>query len=172
MPPAKKPRKKQSRPKPTPLTDAVRKHILDSLKAGLPSLRQAALAAGVRENTVQEWYARGKGLDPERRPSPVHVKFADDVDQAKAFAQDRAMKMIAMKMGDSWQAAAWYLERTNPENFGLKSTHEISGPGGGPLTFDVSKLSDQDLERIIRGESVAVGRVGRKGTKTSGGAKE
>jgi hypothetical protein len=38
----------------------------------------------------------------------------------------------------TWQAAAWYLERTNPKKWGRHDTVEVTGTDGGAIQVEVS----------------------------------
>jgi hypothetical protein len=41
-------------------------------------------------------------------------------------------------MPDDWKAAAFYLERTDPENWGRSTRHEHSGPDGTPIRHEAA----------------------------------
>lgn len=107
--------------------------------------------AGISDTTGFEWMARGKA-DGEDSDS-MHAQFVREVDSARAFAEEEALQAVrdAMKpwkersikeiVGDegsatetttadvkgSWQAAAWYLERTRPERYGKRQVLQHEG---------------------------------------------
>lgn len=46
--------------------------------------RQAARYAGINIETMENWVARGRGLDPQRPPKPEYVRFVEMLDLAEA----------------------------------------------------------------------------------------
>jgi hypothetical protein len=151
MSPGKKPRKKPSRAKPSRLTEAVQKAIVQSVSCGA-SIPVAAGACGIPRATVEEWMRRGEGLD-DRPPAPHYAAFAKAVREAQAVSEDHAIKVVRNAMNKTWTAAAWFLERTNPERWGLKNRHELSGPNNGPIQQDVKvedKRTPADARAIMR----------------------
>lgn len=67
----------------------------------------AAKLAGIDPKTVHEW----------RREDP---KFAADVLEAIAIAEDEHLGNITNAARESWQASAWYLERKHNKRWGKK----------------------------------------------------
>lgn len=90
------------------LTPEVEKAITDSLTAGA-TVADACAYAGVSDDSFYR-YIRD------------NADFADAVKSAKAKARVNAVLRIR-KAADNgvWQAAAWFLERSDPENWGQKS---------------------------------------------------
>ncbi len=89
--------------------------VIDRLCAEMESLGfvgAACARAGVVKSTVQDWVARG-----ERGEEPF-ATFAARWAQARARAQATLLENIrgAAASGD-WRAAAWALERANPEEY-------------------------------------------------------
>lgn len=103
----------------------------------------AARNAGVNPATFYRWMEKGS-----RDDAPDEFKeFFDAVEEAKAKAEVNAVTVITSAASEgSWQAAAWWLERTRPKKFGRFDRNEISGSDGGPVRFDVST---EDLERKV-----------------------
>lgn len=75
------------------------------------------------------------------------VLFATLMRRAKAEAVTQAVTQIRRAGRDQWQAAAWYLERTNHAEFGRKTSLEHSGPDGGPVTIEAA-TPEELAERI------------------------
>jgi hypothetical protein len=118
---------------PTKLTPDVHKIIVEAVRKGLPWVHAGNLA-GVCEKTVINWREQG-AIDTEG----VYFQFLQDLKRAKAEWVKEQLEIIheAATTG-SWQAAAWGLERRDPDHFALKNKHEISGAPGEPLEVKVT----------------------------------
>jgi hypothetical protein len=101
--------------RPTKFNAQRRKRILDAIRAG-NHIQTAALAAGVGRSTFYEWL--------ERFPD-----FADAVKSARAEAETRYVAVIEKAAATSWQAAAWWLERSAPSRWGRRThAHGLDEP--------------------------------------------
>jgi hypothetical protein len=94
--------------RPAKFTPERQERILDAIRAG-NYVETAALAAGIGKSTFYEWV--------ERFPD-----FADAVQKARAEAETRYVAVIEKASTTSWQAAAWWLERSAPSRWG-RQTH-------------------------------------------------
>lgn len=74
--------------RPTRLTPELIEKIACHLAAIGGSVGDAAEVCGEKAKTAEEWYKRGKGEDPNRKPTPLYAAFADAI--ARARAQHRA----------------------------------------------------------------------------------
>lgn len=75
----------------------------------------AADAAGISRATMRRWMRRGEaGEEP-------FASLLTDMLKAKAERQAEIMEEIHDQGRDSWQALAWQLERSAPEEFGMVS---------------------------------------------------
>jgi hypothetical protein len=83
------------------------------------------------------------------------VELVDGVEKARARAEMQSVALIRKAAEKNWQAAAWYLERRNYQEWGRKDKVEVSGPQGGPipiaavvahLSQTVQTLTDEQLE--------------------------
>ncbi len=108
-------------------------------------------ASGVSERTYYRWLAEGEPED-----GPEHFRqFRRGVTRARAQARVAYAAVIrrAANEGD-WKAAAWFLERSEPEEWGLKRKLEHSGPGGSAIRHEtvpdptVREAADVLLGRI------------------------
>ena len=90
--------------------------VLAGLRRGL-SRTVAAEAVGVSKDAIRRW--------TERSP-----RFADEVAQAEAQAQSLLLGLVldaaAKRLPNTWQAAAWVLERRWPDAYGQRQRVEIS----------------------------------------------
>lgn len=149
--------------RPTALTKEVHDLIVDAIKLGNYQ-EHAANAAGITAATFYNWIDRGKRererlTNPDEKPNPketVFLEFFEAVEKAKALAiaQNVAVIQRAAATG-TWQAAAWWLERTAQKVYGRKQQLEHSGNADNPiaLSVDVTELENK-VKRILgsRGE--------------------
>ena len=77
----------------------------------------ACASAGVDRTSYYRWMKRANAKGPENKP---YRDFRRAVNAAKASAEQKCIKVILQSSHRNWQAAAWYLERTNHERWGRK----------------------------------------------------
>lgn len=133
--------------RPPKLTPDTIKAIADTIRVG-NFLDAAAAHAGVAPSTAYNWQARGRAelarvadIEAEGRKASVraserlYVEFAEAVENARLSAEVGMTTRIAAAARDPkhWQAAAWWLERTNNQRWGRVQRTEVSGPNGGPV---------------------------------------
>lgn len=130
------------------LTDEVQERICSALRAG--NYQETAVRyAGVSESVYYKWLKMGRdAMDKEDR-TPLEarcVEFVDAVEKARADAEVRNVHHIQQAaQGGTWQASAWFLERSFPARWGRREKVEHSGPDGGPITL-------QGLARLMEVE--------------------
>jgi len=122
--------------RPTKLTKEVKASILLAI-AGGAYMGMAAEHAGVNESTLNRWRVRGEAGEEPFRTFCVSLKKA----QADARLKSIALILQAANNG-TWQAAAWFLERTDHEHFG-RHRIEITGAGDAPIA--VAAAVDVDM---------------------------
>lgn len=116
--------------RPTKLTKQVKEAILLAVTSGA-YLGMAANHAGISESTLHLWMARG-----ERGESPFS-EFSVSLKKAQADVRLRCLAQIMQAANDgTWQAAAWFLDRTDREHFGRQRI-EITGAGDAPIAVAV-----------------------------------
>lgn len=144
--PVKKPAKKAAG-RPTALLEEIKEQtLLDYIRIGTP-VRKAVTASGIAEKTFYNWMARGmaererQALVPNAKDIPTEViflQFLQRVEQARAEAITKKVAVIAKAGNDGdWRAAAWYLERQVPEDFGKTDRFEIGGTNGEAIRVQV-----------------------------------
>jgi len=130
--------------RPTKLTKAIQDELVKTLRSG-NYLETAASFAGLSHSIIREWVRRGEREsirltnDPEAKPIKSEIPFMEfSVAIKKAQAQSEVMDvmLIGNAARESWQAAAWRLERKFPDRWGRKDKHEVSGPNGGPVQVE------------------------------------
>ena len=96
----------------TKLTPEVQDRILQAVRAGL-RYREAALAAGIDERTFYNWKRRG-----EEAKSGIYFQFFQSLKEAEARGELALLARIQAASQETWQAAAWILERRHRERWG------------------------------------------------------
>jgi hypothetical protein len=100
------------------------------------------------------WLERGRkeqekidaGL-PANPDEQIFMEFSNAVEKAKAEAVSRNVAIIQKSAHHgTWQAAAWWLERTQQQVFGRKQQLEHTGAEGAPIKLEVST---QEIEEKV-----------------------
>jgi len=86
--------------------------ICNALRAG-NTRRASAHFAEIHVDTFYEWMK-----DPT---------FSEQVEKAEADAEVRFVTKVASASEETWQAAAWWLERRRPDDFKQQHAQHISG---------------------------------------------
>lgn len=127
------------RGRPSKLTPEVLTGLEQMLASGC-TVETAAEAHGVARGTVHAWLARGqaalsaaeeRGEEEVPEGELLYAQLVIGIEESKARAKIAALGAVrAAAAKGVWQAAAWFLERTFPEEFG---TVKRSGAGGRPV---------------------------------------
>lgn len=114
----------------TKQTDARVAMLLNALKAG--NTRSAAAAyAEIDRATFYRW------LDAD-------ASFRDSVEKAEADAEVRFASQVAKAATDgTWQAAAWWLERRHPGEYGRRERVDVNMD----IRSVLERLSPDPIER-------------------------
>lgn len=97
----------------------VRKDILAAVGNGL-SIKSACDYAGINESTFYVWQNKcQEDLDKGKKDS-VYVDFFKSLKKARIAFKHANLKNIQNAAKKHWQASAWILERTFPEEYGSK----------------------------------------------------
>jgi transposase len=147
--------------RPTILTPVIHDTIVNAVRIGM-YVDDAAAMAGVHRATVFRWIAKGRDVIEKRDAGEqlddneqLYGDFCDAVEKARADATLRNIGVIQQAASDgTWQAAAWYLERTNPKKWGRHETVEITGADGGPIQVQHS-VKDALAEKFRAAEVAA-----------------
>ncbi|MCI0703576.1 MAG: hypothetical protein L0241_21050 [Planctomycetia bacterium] len=102
------------------LTPEKQKVIVDSIAAGLPR-SIAAMRAGITERCLYQWLAKGR---KGGKRNEEFVQLFQALQKAEGDAVARNVALIQKAAATTWQAAAWWLERRYPEEFGA-NRHEL-----------------------------------------------
>ena len=128
---------------PSKLTPEVTKRVCEAIKLGA-TYADAAGFGGISYETLRSWMAS---------ESPKHLAFSAAVKDAQAAGKIGLLAKIEKAINDgAWQAAAWKLERRDPQGYGRMERVELTGKDGGAVQVDhkrdLSKLSDTDLDLL------------------------
>lgn len=146
--------------RPSKLTPETQQAIINALNSG-NWIETAANYAGIAVATLYNWLDRGKlereRLDNDEEPiesEAQFVEFLEAVEKSRSQAQVRAVGLIQKAAIDgTWQAAAWFLERSDPQRWGRFNRMELTGKDGGSVAVDVTKLEEKVRTVLNRAES-------------------
>lgn len=131
------------------LDDELVEGLLAMLRAGNYDVI-ACRAVGLSPRTFQHWCQRGTST--AARDEHYRV-FRAKVEQARATGEARNVAAIASAARESWQAAAWMLERAYPERWARPSQRGDDAPAptksvdpGDPFA-EVDELAERRGQR-------------------------
>ena len=125
--------------RPTKFTLETRQRIVQAIELGA-TYELAAAYGGISYDSLRDWLKRG-----EKSKDGDYLQFFEDVKRAEGKAAVTWLAKIEKAASEgNWQAAAWKLERRYPRQYG-RTVHEHD-------VRDLSRLSDDELERLARGE--------------------
>jgi hypothetical protein len=119
--------------------------ILEALRLGVPQAT-AITYGGIAETTYYRWLQEGAADD-----APEHLKeFREAVKAARAEAEVRSVAIIQNASRKTWQAAAWFLERSFPQHWARTDRHEVTGRDGGAIELNVdAEALESKLRQLI-----------------------
>lgn len=94
------------RPKKTQVDPVIQQKLVDVLTSGA-TIKDACAYVGIHIDTYYEWCKR-------------FAEFSESVEKARATAKVSSVVVIRKASQENWQAAAWFLERSDPANWGRK----------------------------------------------------
>lgn len=102
--------------RPTVLTDAITQKLCEEIEAG-NTFSTSCRTVGVAVRSFYHWRRTGKQrAEAGKDESDIFVRFYHAIDMAEAKAERAALEVI--RNANTWQAAAWYLERRYPDKWG------------------------------------------------------
>lgn len=127
--------------RPSKLTSEVKARLVQAIEAG--NYYEAACGyAGITYTTFRNWMIKG-----ENAKSGTYREFFEAITRAETVAEVRMVAQWQQHMPEDYRAIRDFLERRFPERWGRKDKvqQEISGPGGGPITWvDLVRLAKSD----------------------------
>jgi hypothetical protein len=146
----------------TILTPQMIDDFVVMIKAGA-TFKMAINAMSIGERTFYLWLSKGEDvLEKVEAASEkgekyifgdneeLYLQFMQSIKRAEADAMRRNVAIIQAAAKKSWQAAAWYLERRDPEEFGRKYRLEHTGDKDNPvyLTYE-ERMKERRKEREL-----------------------
>lgn len=112
--------------------------LAKNIRTGIP-YKYAASLSGISEASFYAYMAEADKIDKELRKAgreataseSIYLELMEAIKKANADSIKKNLKTIQSHSEKEWQAAAWLLERRDPENFGrrdkLAVTHFTEG---------------------------------------------
>lgn len=142
--------------RPTKFNVEIGNAIIENLRLG-NYIEHASAAAGISKPTLYAWMEKGRkeqerieaGLEPNPEESDF-LEFFNAVEKARAEAVARNVAIIQKSAhSGTWQAAAWWLERTQQQIFGRKQQLEHTGAEGQAIKLEVSTQEIEDKVKQV-----------------------
>ena len=120
--------------RPSAMTEQVVSDIVNALAAGA-AVKAAAGAAGISERTYHSWRERGE----QEGADEAFLQFLQRTTRAREQGKVALVASIRRSANEGdWRAAAWLLERIEPEALAAKHILQHAGPYGGPAPVDTA----------------------------------
>ena len=126
--------------RPTKLTPELQADLVRALASGA-FIEAAGEYVGIHPDTYYGWMRRGQ--DEGEGP---FFEFSETIKKARSAVTLRmAGRILAAADDGTWQAGAWWLERSHPDQYGRRTN--LAGPNGGAIEV---KTDDEDREDRLR----------------------
>lgn len=140
--PRKKSAAKRPPGRPYKLTEARTKRVAEALASGCYR-EVAARAAGLSHSSFYSYMEKGEADELEGRET-IFSRFRNAVLEAEAKAETEAVSIIRAAAPETWQAAAWLLERKHPDRWGRRLRMEAEAT----VTADVEVVHSKVVEVV------------------------
>jgi len=122
--------------------------ITKALRAGCTKKDSCSLAS-ISEQTFYRWMREGETASEGSEA----WQFCESIKKAIAEARARNVTIIQKHAVNNWTAAAWWLERSDPESWGKRDRVEMSGVDGSAMELKViseDEISDDEITSIMK----------------------
>ena len=128
----------------------VLKEIIKYMEEGA-SNKDAATLAGIGESTFYDWQQEKL---PDGKPNPSYfVEFVESIKKAELKRKKALINKIIAK-DNSWQAAAWYLERQYPDEFKERRQYDITAVSPQEKIKKTMELIEEETKDVQTGEVI------------------
>jgi hypothetical protein len=111
--------------RPTKFNEERSQKIIEALRGG-NTRKASAEYAGINQDTLADWAKR-------------YSDFSDSIKKAEADAEVRNVAIISKAASETWQAAAWWLERRRHEDWKKRDETALTGKDGKDLKIIVER---------------------------------
>ena len=134
---------------PTLLTKEVVDTLFQEISRGFP-IRHACTIAGISKETYYYWKKKVKELPENEEEWTEKDELLDYFDKKseKGVAMAVATRVEHIRLDNSWQSSAWWLERMAHEDFGKKQTIDAN-VNAKVKSADISKFFDDEKVKEI-----------------------
>jgi len=134
--------------------------IVNGLKLG-NYMTTVADYVGVHPTSIANWLRHGEELSKVEdreldETEQLFVMFFLECKKARALSEMKALNVIREASQSSWQAAAWYLERTASDRWGRVVRTEVTGADGGAIEINADAVN-RKLEALLDKNAIDVG---------------
>lgn len=119
------PLEEPERGRPTILSFELIKDFYEVISLGV-YVKQACNYLGVNVRYYYQWMAHGE-KDEEQGKETIYAHFYLAMKKALDIAEVNAINEIQKATKNTWQAAAWYLERRAPDRWGRRDSIQYTG---------------------------------------------
>lgn len=133
--------------RPCKLDERTRDILIEALANGCYR-ETAARLAGIHISTLYRWLETGEA-DHENNKTSLFRDLYEGANRAEAAAEAHALAVIRNAMPLDWRAAAHFLERRYPAQWGRKDAVKVEH--SGRVAHDVRQMSDDELRELAGG---------------------
>ena len=117
--------------------------LLKALRSG-NTKKDACNLASISEQTFYRWMREGES----DQNNGTAYQFCESVKKSISEARNRNVVIIQKHAANNWQAAAWYLERSDPEHWGKRDKVEMTGKDGEAMEMNIINKKDMTDEEM------------------------
>lgn len=124
--------------------------LFQEISRGVP-IRHACTIAGMSKETYYHWKKKVKELPEDSDSWTEEQKLLDYFDKKseEGIAMAVATRVEHIRLDNSWQSSAWWLERMAHEDFGKKQTIDAN-VNAKVKSADISKFfDDEKVSKIL-----------------------
>jgi len=124
--------------------------VLEAMRLG-NTFRASCRQVGLNSDLGHEWLYKGRKW-PEKFPE--YAAWAEAMEQVKAEVQGEMIEVVRNTAlsgaPNTWQAAAWYLERSDPEHWSKRDRLTVQNEGAPLVQINQVILGDDDAREASR----------------------